>query len=116
MDELEKKLNTFYAQKKASNSQNLPGFEALLAPKPRRKSLRLAYRLSLIASLGLLLGTGWWYFQSGSPQSVAIKVGGEVPQATQGLMPKPEYLWEWQSPTQSLLKTQYLYKPNTYEK
>lgn len=103
-EDLNRGLKNYYDRQKSIDKKELPPFDAFFddgKPVPKRKILPLIYRIA--ATLLLLLGLGLVLKQLNKKEV--------VPQTTAALstdyfLPRSDYIWEWESPTQTLLETQ----------
>ncbi|MEO1436948.1 MAG: hypothetical protein AAFV80_15520 [Bacteroidota bacterium] len=107
MDELEIELQQIYRKAKETDTKHLPDFQALIHPeaespiRPKAKRIRrISPWTTRVASLLFLMSLTWFLWPKPEPD---VLENGWV---TQGLLPTNSAIWDWESPTQSLLNTQ----------
>ena len=100
MDELDEKLKNYYELVKSRDAASAPDFnELIVTSSEKNRKRRVSVYLKVAASLALVALIAWFY-EWNSPKKETPIPSSSI---TESLMRDPEYLWEWKSPTQSLM-------------
>lgn len=95
---IEDKIRKYFLRKQSEDLKHLPSFEELIEQSaPFRGYL---YYLKIAASILLLIALGYWLISPEKKDAIATNNISY----TNNLITQPEYVWNWQSPTQSLLE------------
>lgn len=99
MDELDEKLKNYYELIKSQDAESAPDFNELISISAQKKKRKIPVYLKVAAVLvAAILVT--WYHRLDAPKNEKM-IGSNM--ITESLMQEPEYIWDWNSPTQSLM-------------
>ena len=97
---IEDKIKKHFLRKQSEDLKHLPSFDDLIGPSIHKSSHGYIYYLKIAASFLLLIALGYWILSPAKKDSIA----NNNISYTNNLIQQPEYVWNWQSPTQSLLE------------
>lgn len=101
LEDLDKILWSHYKSKKAQDQSHAPSFEEVYVDEQLRYSRKFRPIMKMAAAAVILIGLAV-VLKEFSTEQVRITVQ-QPTLNTQQLLPTSEYIWNWQSPTQSLL-------------
>lgn len=112
MDSIEKKLMTFYQQKKKEDEQAAPDFESFFAELTSPRMAARPYVAWRVAASVLLLSLAAFYFyrSANEPSKEIREIANshfQHPLPSDILLKQSlhtEYIWKWKAPTDPLLK------------
>ncbi|MEO1651979.1 MAG: hypothetical protein AAFU64_00390 [Bacteroidota bacterium] len=102
MDELDKQLQAYYRHLRQKDQESTPDFEDFVPDLPivrKTRSAKPGLGLKIAAALLLLASLTWQLW----PEPTHKPTIPDPVLLTNGLAAPPVYLWDWESPTQSLL-------------
>lgn len=112
MDPFEKKIKSFYLEKKREDEKDTPGFSTLLSTPVQAKTTKWPnFFLKIAASVLVVAGGVLFYFYNSSNHTVTTlreipEINLDQPLPSEALLnqgPGTQYIWQWKAPTDKLL-------------
>ncbi|NNC70463.1 MAG: hypothetical protein HKN90_06555 [Flavobacteriaceae bacterium] len=100
-DDFDAKLKAYYSKQKVEDQKNAPSFDEFVPIKRSLPLKLLQPYVKIAATVIILLGIGFLLKKNRPEKETPIGIDKQL--STQILMPKSEYIWNWRSPTESLL-------------